>query len=78
MIFFGYLRFLTGCEVREVHVEAATLFDGTHVQTRVEDVAVYPWVAPTASPPASTRSRCACSAHGHLLVDDERSAVEST
>lgn len=84
-----YLRYLTGCEVREVHAEAATLFFEPHRRFGVEDSAVLSLsldhgvtatmtvarvpFAPTNAPTSLTAR--VLGSHGHVEVDEDAPQV---
>jgi myo-inositol 2-dehydrogenase / D-chiro-inositol 1-dehydrogenase len=92
--FFGYavdyVRYLTGCEVVDVHAESGTLFGGPHAEHGVEDCAVLSLgctngltgtVTVGRVPAAPGNGPNAVSvrllgSHGHLVADDERPAVD--
>lgn len=93
MNFMGYavdaIRYLSGCEITEIHCETATLFSDVHRAAGVEDVGIASLAltngvtatitvgrvpsAPSSGPNAS--SIRVLGSHGHLSIDDERPSV---
>ena len=86
----GYLRYLTGAEIVEVHAEVGTFFFEPHHRHGVEDLAILSlWLehgivatvtvgrvpqAPAGGPLGSTLRLLG--SHGHLTVDENRPVLE--